>query len=141
MREVQRLTLVAAGAVVGALVRYGIALAFGDSLSPIPDQNASFPWSTIVVNLAGAFVIGFIALLIDRSRQGTGHFAHPLLITGFLGGFTTFSALALDSVGLLESGAWVNAAAYLAVTFIGGIALVFVGERLGKVVTNRATRA
>ncbi len=141
MREVQRLTLVAAGAVVGALVRYGIALAFGDSLSPIPDQNASFPWSTIVVNLAGAFVIGFIALLIERSGQGTGHFAHPLLITGFLGGFTTFSALALDSVGLLESGAWVNAAAYLAVTFIGGIALVFAGERLGKVVTNRATRA
>jgi len=93
------------------------------------------------VNLAGAFVIGFIALLIDGSGQGTGHFAHPLFITGFLGGFTTFSALALDSVGLLESGAWFSAASYLAVTFIGGIALVFVGERLGKVVTNRATRA
>lgn len=141
MKEVQRLTLVAVGGVLGALARYGIALALGDSLSSTPDQNASFPWSTIVVNLAGAFAIGFVALLIDGSGQGTGHFAHPLFITGFLGGFTTFSALALDSVGLLESGAWFNAAAYLAVTFIGGIALVFVGERLGKVVTNRATRA
>jgi len=141
VKEVQRLTLVAVGGVLGALARYGVALALGDSLSSTPDQNASFPWSTIVVNLAGAFVIGFIALLIDGSGQGTGHFAHPLFITGFLGGFTTFSALALDSVGLLESGAWFSAASYLAVTFIGGIALVFVGERLGKVVTNRATRA
>lgn len=141
MKEVQRLTLVAVGGVLGALARYGIALALGDSLSSTPDQNASFPWSTIVVNLAGAFAIGFVALLIDGSGQGTGHFAHPLFITGFLGGFTTFSALALDSVGLLESGAWFSAASYLAVTFIGGIALVFVGERLGKVVTNRATRA
>jgi len=141
VKEVQRLTLVAVGGVLGALARYGIALALGDSLSSTPDQNASFPWSTIVVNLAGAFAIGFVALLIDGSGQGTGHFAHPLFITGFLGGFTTFSALALDSVGLLESGAWFSAASYLAVTFIGGIALVFVGERLGKVVTNRATRA
>ncbi len=141
MKEVQRLTLVAVGGVLGALARYGVALALGDSLSSTPDQNASFPWSTIVVNLAGAFAIGFVALLIDGSGQGTGHFAHPLFITGFLGGFTTFSALALDSVGLLESGAWFSAASYLAVTFIGGIALVFVGERLGKVVTNRATRA
>jgi len=141
VKEVQRLTLVAVGGVLGALARYGIALALGDSLSSTPDQNASFPWSTIVVNLAGAFAIGFVALLIDGSGQGTGHFAHPLFITGFLGGFTTFSALALDSVGLLESGAWFSAASYLTVTFIGGIALVFVGERLGKVVTNRATRA
>jgi len=141
VKEVQRLTLVAVGGVLGALARYGVALALGDSLSSTPDQNASFPWSTIVVNLAGAFAIGFVALLIDGSGQGTGHFAHPLFITGFLGGFTTFSALALDSVGLLESGAWFSAASYLAVTFIGGIALVFVGERLGKVVTNRATRA
>jgi len=141
VKEVQRLTLVAVGGVLGALARYGIALALGDSLSSTPDQNASFPWSTIVVNLAGAFAIGFVALLIDGSGQRTGHFAHPLFITGFLGGFTTFSALALGSVGLLESGAWFSAASYLTVTFIGGIALVFVGERLGKVVTNRATRA
>lgn len=124
VRELIRLPLVAVGAVIGALARFFVSIAFArgslhpdslDSLS-ITDSMAAFPWPTLIVNIAGAGAIGALAVLLaDRS------WAHAFVITGMLGGFTTFSALALESLDLLNAGQWLLALGYLTLTAAGGL--------------------
>ncbi len=62
-----------------------------------------FPWGTLAVNVVGCFVIGVFAELIARKFNASTEL-RLLLITGFLGGFTTFSAFSLDAISLFERG-------------------------------------
>lgn len=107
--------LVAVGGVLGALARYGVSLAL-----PAGD----WPWATLAVNLAGSLAIG---LLIPRLGSGAWR---PFLVTGVLGGFTTFSALAVETTSLVDGGRAPLALAYVAVTVVGGLALAAAGSRL-----------
>jgi len=89
---------IAIGGALGAVCRYltvvGATRIFG----------AGFPWGTMIVNVLGSFVMGLaVALLMDRISGDMSRFA-PLVMTGFLGGFTTFSAFSLDAYLLLERG-------------------------------------
>lgn len=107
----------AVGAVLGSLARYGIGLA----LPPA----AGLPLATLVVNIVGAFLIGAVAQLPGvMDNDVRRHF----VVTGLLGGFTTFSALALDTVRLLGR-PW-EAVVYLTLTFGGGLAATHVGWRV-----------
>ncbi len=108
---------VALGGAVGATGRYltGVAAAraFGHG----------FPWGTLIVNGAGSVLIG--ALMVALGQMSGQRFA-PFLITGVLGGFTTFSAFSLDALTLWERGQAGAATAYVAGTLVltlGGIAL------------------
>ena len=90
------LTQVAFGGAIGAVLRYltGLALAF--------------PFGTLAVNILGSFLIGVLwVALADRGQWA------PLLITGILGGFTTFSAFSLDTLRLVEAGRAPMAALYV----------------------------
>lgn len=108
----------AAGAVVGSLARYGIGTVLG---------SGAFPWATLTVNLIGAFAIGGLSRLAwIMNHDARRHFA----VTGVLGGFTTFSALALDTVRLADQP--LHAAAYLAVTLGGGLLATHVGWRVAS---------
>lgn len=89
------------------------------------------PWGTFIVNVSGALLIGFIAAFVVH-RLRTPMWVQEALTVGFLGGFTTFSALALETVVLLDRGRYVIAAAYSVGTLVVGVAAVFVGLRLGR---------
>lgn len=113
------LLLVAAGGAAGALARHLLGLA-------LPVAPAGLPVATLLTNLSGCLLLG---LLVGRRPDDA--VLRPLLGTGFLGGFTTFSALALQTDRLLADRPAV-ALAYLAATTAGGLLLAAAGLRLGR---------
>ncbi len=116
------------GGFAGAVAR---ALA-GEALDPDPGQ---WPWATLLVNVAGAFVLGHV---ITRVEDGREHFtaAGRLLGTGFCGALTTFSTLQLEVLRMLDAGHGALAGAYVAVSVTAGLAAVALATRL----TRRAGR-
>lgn len=88
------------------------------------------PWPTMVINLTGSFCIGWlVGTQMDSPWFQTA--GRHLLVTGVLGGFTTYSAFAMDTVGLLGEGRIGQALAYAAGTAIGCVVMAWVGLRLG----------
>jgi len=98
--------LVGVGGAVGAMVRYGVGRVVAARL------GTAFPWGTLLINVSGAFLIG--VLLTALARRGDSDDAWRLVLAvGFLGGYTTFSAFAYETVGLLERGDAARAALYV----------------------------
>lgn len=118
-----QILLVAAGGAVGSVCRYLVGVGALRLLGP------SFPWGTLTVNVVGCFGIGVLAELIV-TRFGASADLRLLLITGFLGGFTTFSAFALDAVSLFERGAAFSSFVYLASSIVVSIAATVAGMLL-----------
>ena len=117
---------VALGGAIGSAARYltnvGAARLFG----------AGFPWGTIIVNVAGSFLMGLlVALLVQRDAMRLV----PFLMTGILGGFTTFSAFSLDAVKLWQGGEPTVAAAYVVFSVLLSIAALMLGMALFRVPT------
>jgi CrcB protein len=109
---------IAAGGALGAVLRYLTALAIAQS----PE---SFPWPTLLVNVVGAFVLGYF------SRAGTlGHRQLLFVNVGFLGSLTTFSTLAFEITQRHDSGLIALAVAYLGVTFGLGTAAAWAGAEI-----------
>ena len=103
---------VAVGGALGAVSRYSFGLV---ALALIGNR---FPWATLGVNVVGSFLIGLAAVLIG-DRIVDGELWRPLIIVGFLGAFTTFSAFSLDTLLLLQQGNYNSALAYM----FGSVAL------------------
>ncbi len=93
--------------------------------------NASFPWHTLGVNLLGALIIG-ILMEVMALRLALPAPSRLFLVTGFLGGFTTFTAFSLESALMLEKGDYLDLASYVAVSVLGTIAAVFLGSGIFK---------
>ena len=120
------LPLVALGGAIGASFRHLIGAAALRAFGP------GFPMGTLLVNLTGCLAMGILAaLLADKTSPRLV----PFLMTGILGGFTTYSAFALDTVGLWQRGDTGTAMAYILVTTAGSIAAVLVGMALVRAVT------
>ena len=117
-----RLTAIALGGVIGSLARFAVAQPFG------PWTAFDWPWATLIVNIVGCLLIGVIASSPAVERGPL--WLRPFLITGVLGGFTTFSAYAVETGLLIDEGAPLVAAAYLAITVLAGLLAVVVGTRL-----------
>ena len=81
----------------------GFGGAIGSALRAAVGLWLPFPWGTLAVNLVGSFAIGVLAVPLLLAERGP-HPIAPLLITGVLGGFTTFSAFSLDTLRLIEAG-------------------------------------
>ncbi len=115
--------LIFLGGGTGAVCRFALNNLVGRAL------GTAFPYGTLAVNLLGALLIGaiveIIALKLSASEQ-----LRFLLVTGFLGGFTTFSAFSLEAALMLERGDLRQLACYIAASVIGTIALVFLGTWL-----------
>ncbi|HEY7401801.1 MAG TPA: CrcB family protein [Actinomycetota bacterium] len=94
-------------------------------------RTGAVPWGTFIVNVSGALLIGFIAAFVVHKLR-TPMWVQEALTVGFLGGITTFSALALETVVLLDRGRYLVAGAYSAGIMVTGIAAVFIGTRLGR---------
>ena len=113
------LILVAAGGALGALARYGVVLTVHRVLP------ATFPWGTFVVNCSGAFAIGLVFHLVDRSLVPSD--VRSLVMIGFIGAYTTFSSFGLETIQLLRDGETVLAMVNVLATNILGIAFIAAG--------------
>ena len=111
---------VAVGGALGAVSRYSFGLV---AFALIGNR---FPWATLGVNVVGSFLIGLAAVLIG-DRIVDGELWRPLIIVGFLGAFTTFSAFSLDTLLLLQQGNYNTALAYM----LGSVALCLGGTVSG----------
>ena len=123
---VQIFWLAAAGA-AGALARYGLA-------GLVQRQaGGNFPAGTFVVNLAGCLLFGVVWGLLEH-RLGLAAQVRLVVLTGFMGSFTTFSTFAFESAGLLQGGQIAAALANLAGQTVLGVALVWLGMAAGRAV-------
>ena len=116
--------LVFLGGGLGAAARHGINRAGLALLGP------GFPWWTLAINVSGSFLIGLLAGLFGAIE--TGHNARLFLTTGFLGGFTTFSAFSLDALTLWERGGQLQTGLYVA----GSIILSLVAAAMGMMLSR-----
>jgi fluoride exporter len=117
-----------AGGVLGAWARYGIGLMWRN-------HAGEFGWSTVLVNVTGSLLLG--ALMVVLLEIGTPHrLARPFLGVGVLGGFTTFSAFAVDAAALVHSHRTGVAAAYVLATILGCCAAVWMSTALVRRLVN-----
>lgn len=109
---------VAAGGALGSVARYGVGT-FARALAP------GWPWGTLAVNLLGSFAIGLLfAWFASRPASEAVRLG---LITGVLGGFTTFSAFSIETLELLRSGGALPAFGYVTATLLLGLAACALG--------------
>ena len=112
---------VALGGAAGSVARYGVNRA-ATALAP------GFPVATLIVNILGSFLMGLLVVMLAQR----GNALAPLLMTGALGGFTTFSAFSLDAVTLWERGQHGLAAGYVAASVLLSLAALTAGMALGR---------
>ena len=120
---------VALGGGIGAAARHGVNVWSGRLL------GSDFPWHTLIVNVTGCFVMGVLTGLMAL-KLNLGQEARAFLMTGILGGFTTFSAFSLDFALLLERKAYFGAGAYAAGSVLLSLGAVFAGLHLIRAVAQ-----
>jgi CrcB protein len=121
----KNLFLVAIGGAIGSMARYLCQKWLNEN------YPHTFPWGTFMVNLLGCFLIGIIYETSEKSSVLTPQ-ARLLLITGFCGGFTTFSTFAFENMNLLRSGDTIYFLLYTIASVVLGIAAVFAGMAVMK---------
>ena len=114
---------VALGGAAGAMARYGVGQWTGQR------WGGSFPWGTLAVNVTGSLLIGLLVTLLGRGVDPT---LRLLLITGFLGGYTTFSAYSAEALTLVEARRWDAAALYISGSVALGLVACAAGLALGR---------
>ena len=113
------LVSVALGGVLGAEARHAVGLL-------LPHDPGSFPWATLLVNVSGCLLLG--ALMAGLSTVPVApRLARPFLGVGVLGGYTTFSAYALEARGLVAAGRAGLALGYVAATLVAAVVAVWAG--------------
>ncbi len=120
--------LVALGGAGGSVLRYGVGRLAASYLGPATVAG------TLIVNVTGSFLLGLLAALALERPEPSGHL-RGLLAVGFLGGYTTFSTLSLESVRLLEGGEFMRAGASIAGNLALGLAAAYLGLLLGRAVS------
>ena len=113
--------LVMLGGSIGALSRYGV------SLLAVKLFGTRFPWGTLIVNLIGCFFIGLAFALAERGSSVMSPSMRLFLVTGYLGGLTTFSAYAVETTNALGAPNTVSAILNVAANNLLGVALVLLG--------------
>ena len=110
--------LIAVGGAVGSLLRYGCSRWL---------NSAAFPYGTFLVNITGSFLIGLLWAILTKETDDSKRL---LLISGFCGGFTTFSAFSLESLQLLQQSKFTTFFLYTFATIILGITATYAGFKL-----------
>jgi fluoride exporter len=116
---------VAIGGALGSVTRYGVALL-------LPTVAGKFPWPTFIVNLLGSFLIGVVYVVIVE-KQMLSPEMRLWLMTGFLGGFTTFSSFSLETLQLWQQGQVVQALIYV----ISSVVLCLIAVAIAVTLTQK----
>ncbi len=121
------LLFVGLGGFAGAIARYVVDARL------TAWSGGALPWGTFVVNISGSFLLGLLfALVVERAAMAP-ELRAPLMI-GFLGSYTTFSTLALESWRMIEDGLLLSASLNLAGSVLIGVAAVVAGVAIGRAV-------
>ncbi|HJF31259.1 MAG TPA: CrcB family protein [Sporosarcina psychrophila] len=119
----KKLLWIGVAGAAGAVMRVAIGhIVFDDS---------GFPYSTLAVNIVGTFLLCFIVAGAFRKLAAQNE-VQDIVTTGFLGSFTTFSALSIETVLLMENGQIILAGFYIIFSVIGGLSAGAIGFRLGR---------
>jgi fluoride exporter len=127
MKDAGALMLVGTGGFLGSVARYMVGLLF----SPLVP---GFPFATLTVNIIGSFLIGMLSELAVSTAMVSPE-ARLFLVTGFCGGFTTFSAYMFENTALLKDGQLFYAGIYLAGSIAGGLIALYTGTLFAKLWT------
>ena len=118
---------IALGGAVGAMSRYWLST-FAEKYN-----SGVFPIGTVVVNLIGSLLIGVFFVVLSEKIQLATHL-RPLIIIGFLGALTTFSAFSIDALLLMQQGYYSTAAGYIVVSVSSCIAAAWFGMTVTRLV-------
>jgi fluoride exporter len=121
---VRIIVAVAVASALGGLARYLMG-------GVIANRSGGFPWETFIVNITGAFVLGFLFTLFS-DRLVVEPWLRTALLIGFLGSYTTFSTWTLESYRLIEDGAHAYALANLLGSLVAGVLATYAGVVLGR---------
>jgi CrcB protein len=122
---------IAIGSALGGMSRYGVSRAVALQV------GETFPWGTLAVNIAGSFIIGFIAALFGPdSRLLISPNTRNFLMVGFCGGFTTFSSFSLQTLDLFRNRDFGEAFGNILLSVAACMAAVAIGFILGELVSN-----
>ena len=119
---IRSILLVALGGAVGSVCRYLVSRM----------MESSFPWGTLTVNIIGSLLIGLLVGL--TSKDIVSQEMKLLLVTGFCGGFTTFSTFANESFGMMKAGDALQMALYVSASVVIGILAVWAGMNLSETI-------
>ncbi len=115
------------GAFLGANLRFVVGTWAAERF------GVDFPYGTFIVNVSGAFAVG-VVLAFMGERLGLSPLWRLFFVTGFLGGYTTFSSYAWEALVLAEGGAWVRAAVYVVGSNVVGFIGVWLGAMLARLI-------
>jgi CrcB protein len=118
------LLVVGVGSFIGGISRYLVSLFVQNKFL------STFPYGTLVVNITGCFLIGVVYALSEKGNVNAEW--RLFLITGFLGGFTTFSSFSNETVSMLRDAQYWQALSYIGISIIVGLAATFGGISLIK---------
>ncbi len=121
----QKLVWLSLAGALGTIARFGLA-GFINRIN-----GASFPWGTAAVNIIGCLLAGLVWALFEKRWPVSGEIQMIVLI-GFMGAFTTFSAVILDTGELLRSAEWMRAVANVLLQNGVGVIALFIGVALGR---------
>ena len=124
---------VAIGSAVGGVIRYLLGGAIQRALA------ASFPMGTLVINVTGSALLGFIFRYALETPAVTPEI-RALLGVGFCGGYTTFSTFSYETLTLLEDGDWRRAGLYVGVSLLGSVLAAFLGFMAARELIALRTR-
>jgi fluoride exporter len=119
-----RVLVLSLGGVAGVNSRYWLGVWINRWAS------SQFPWATFVINVSGSFAIGFLTALL--AWWSPHSHLRLLIVVGFLGGYTTFSTFAIESVTLWQRGEWVFSLANMAGSVLAGCAAVVLGAAVAQ---------
>ncbi|MDY0226116.1 MAG: fluoride efflux transporter CrcB [Desulfomicrobium apsheronum] len=122
-----KIALIALAGAFGTLCRYWLSGVVYDVL------GRDFPWGTWAVNILGCFLFGLVWILSEE-RGFLSAQARILILTGFMGAFTTFSTFIFESGGILNDGQWLKLALNLGGQNLVGFMALYLGTGLGRII-------
>lgn len=123
----QRYLLIAAGAALGANLRYLVGLWALNRL------GTAFPYGTLIVNISGSLILGVLVALLSDRIPGNAEMRLFFAI-GFLGSYTTFSSFSVESLLLFENGGWTRGLLNFAGNNLLGLLAAWVGLSIGRLI-------